>query len=218
MPEGLNGGVGPVASGVIVALVLMSVASGAIVFGRWRALHRESVEAGVVLRDLGRTLETRGVADGLALLRGRTGVHLASAMAAALTEWSARSGRGDDPDLVALAARDALRDATAQGAAEMEKGLSTLATIGSTAPFIGLFGTTFGILNAFASIAKVGAGGLTVIASGVSEALITTALGLFVAIPAVWFYNLLVGRVATLAAQTERAGGAMLRALAREGA
>ncbi len=77
MPEGLNGGVGPVAIGVSVALVLMSVASGAILFGRWRALRRESLEAGVVLRDLGRTLETRGVADGCrvseALITTRTG-------------------------------------------------------------------------------------------------------------------------------------------------
>ena len=63
------------------------------------------------------------------------------------------------------------------------------ATIGSVAPFVGLFGTTIGIINAFAGMASSGSGGLAAIGGGISEALATTALGLLVAIPAVWAYN-----------------------------
>jgi len=77
----------------------------------------------------------------------------------------------------------------------MKRGLGGLATIGSTAPFVGLFGTVVGILNAFRSIASNKATGLGAVAGGISEALVTTAIGLFVAIPAVMMYNYLSGRV-----------------------
>src|SRR5271167_899008 len=79
--------------------------------------------------------------------------------------------------------------------AELKRGLGGLATIGSTAPFVGLFGTVVGILNAFNGIAKEKATGLAAVAGGISEALVTTAVGLFVAIPAVMMFNYLTGRV-----------------------
>jgi biopolymer transport protein ExbB/biopolymer transport protein TolQ len=73
--------------------------------------------------------------------------------------------------------------------AEMKKGLGELATIGSTAPFIGLFGTVVGIINAFRGIASSGSGGIAAVSGGIAEALIATALGIFVAIPAVMAFN-----------------------------
>ena len=75
--------------------------------------------------------------------------------------------------------------------ADLKRGLSGLATIGATAPFVGLFGTTFGIINAFSGMALTGSGGIAAISAGIAEALITTAFGLFVAVPAVWAYNYL---------------------------
>ena len=74
--------------------------------------------------------------------------------------------------------------------ADMRKGLSGLATIGTTAPFIGLFGTVIGIINAFRGMAMTGSGGIAAVSTGIAEALVTTALGLFVAIPAVWLFNI----------------------------
>src|SRR6266850_1918838 len=71
----------------------------------------------------------------------------------------------------------------------------TLATIGSTAPFVGLLGTVVGVINAFVGIASTGSGGIGAVSAGIAEALIETALGLFVAIPAVWFYNFLTSRI-----------------------
>ena len=77
----------------------------------------------------------------------------------------------------------------------LQKGVSALATIGATAPFVGLLGTVIGIITAFQGIAATGSGGLGAVSAGISEALVETALGLVVAIPAVWFYNYLTGRI-----------------------
>jgi biopolymer transport protein ExbB/biopolymer transport protein TolQ len=79
--------------------------------------------------------------------------------------------------------------------ANLRRGLGVLATIGSTAPFVGLLGTTMGVVNAFTGMAAAGSGGLSAISAGIAEALITTAFGLMVAIPAVWLYNYFVNRI-----------------------
>ena len=79
--------------------------------------------------------------------------------------------------------------------AHLKKGISSLATIGSTAPFVGLLGTVVGIITAFQGISSQGSAGLAAVSAGISEALVETALGLVVAIPAVWFYNYLTGRI-----------------------
>ena len=83
--------------------------------------------------------------------------------------------------------------------AEFKRGMGVLATVGSTAPFVGLLGTTMGIVTAFTGMAAAGAsGGLAGISAGIAEALITTAFGLFVAIPAVWFYNYFTTKIENL--------------------
>jgi len=79
--------------------------------------------------------------------------------------------------------------------ANLRRGLGVLATIGSTAPFVGLLGTTMGVVNAFTGMATAGSGGLSAISAGIAEALITTAFGLLVAIPAVWLYNYFVNKI-----------------------
>ena len=79
--------------------------------------------------------------------------------------------------------------------AELKRGLSGLATIGATAPFVGLFGTTVGIINAFKGMSSEKTAGLSAVAGGISEALVTTALGLLVAVPAVWAYNYFTNKV-----------------------
>jgi biopolymer transport protein ExbB/biopolymer transport protein TolQ len=91
--------------------------------------------------------------------------------------------------------RRAIQRASALTAADLKKGMGVLATIGSTAVFVGLLATTLGVINAFQGIASTGSGGLGAVSGGISEALVGTAIGLFVAIPAVWFYNYLTGKV-----------------------
>jgi len=99
--------------------------------------------------------------------------------------------RGDIVDTV----RRAIQRATALTSNDLKKGIPALATIGATAPFVGLLGTVVGVITAFQGIAATGAGGLGAVSGGISEALVETALGLVVAIPAVWMYNYFTGRL-----------------------
>ena len=119
--------------------------------------------------------------------------HLAEVVTAGLQEFRASSGQATD-ETIASAGR-ALERAEAIVHAKLKRGLSVLATIGSTAPFVGLFGTVVGILHAFDAIATQKTSGIGAVAGGISEALVTTAFGLFVAIPAVWLFNYFTNRV-----------------------
>jgi biopolymer transport protein ExbB/biopolymer transport protein TolQ len=96
---------------------------------------------------------------------------------------------------VVEAASRAVERSTLLTVSDFKRGIGSLATIATTAPFIGLFGTVIGIINAFRGMAMSGSGGIGAVSAGIAEALVETALGLFVAIPAVWFYNYLTGRI-----------------------
>jgi biopolymer transport protein ExbB/biopolymer transport protein TolQ len=115
--------------------------------------------------------------------------HLAKVVTAGLQEFQAHQVSTEIPGETIEASKRALERASAIVHAELKRGVSTLATIGSTAPFVGLFGTVLGIIHAFEGIASNKSTGLAGVSKGISEALVTTAFGLFVAIPAVWIYN-----------------------------
>jgi biopolymer transport protein ExbB len=124
--------------------------------------------------------------------------HLAKVVLAGLNEYQYQADAGgaalsreDMMDTV----RRAIQRASALTASDLKRGVAALATIGATAPFVGLLGTVVGIITAFQGIAATGSGGLGSVSAGISEALVETALGLVVAIPAVWFYNYLTGRI-----------------------
>ena len=123
--------------------------------------------------------------------------HLSKVVLAGLQEYQFQqdSGVEMEKDDVVDSVRRAIQRAAALTAADLKKGMAALATIGSTAVFVGLLATTLGVINAFQGIATTGSGGLGAVSGGISEALVGTAVGLFVAIPAVWFYNYLTGKV-----------------------
>ena len=122
--------------------------------------------------------------------------HLSRVLRAGLTEFHYESSQElpEDFDIVASGQR-AIERESLMTTAEMKKGLGNLATISTTAPFVGLFGTVAGIIHAFQGMALTGSGGLGAVSAGIAEALVTTALGLFVAIPAVWMYNYFLNKV-----------------------
>jgi biopolymer transport protein ExbB len=121
--------------------------------------------------------------------------HLAKVVVAGLQEFKAHQMSNDISGEEIEASKRALERAEAIVHAELKRGISTLATIGSSAPFVGLLGTVVGIINAFKGISTEKATGLGAVAGGISEALVTTAVGLGVAIPAVWAYNYFTNRV-----------------------
>jgi len=115
--------------------------------------------------------------------------HLAKVVVAGLQEFRAHQESNEISGEEIEASKRALDRSEAIVHAELKRGVSSLATIGSTAPFVGLFGTVVGIINAFKGIASEKSAGLGAVAAGISEALVATAVGLFVAVPAVWMFN-----------------------------
>jgi biopolymer transport protein ExbB/biopolymer transport protein TolQ len=124
--------------------------------------------------------------------------HLAKVVLAGLQEYQFQQESGGaslNREDVLDTVRRSIQRATALTASDLKRGVSALATIGSTAPFVGLLGTVVGVINAFTGIATTASAGIGAVSQGISEALVETALGLFVAIPAVWFYNYLTSRL-----------------------
>jgi biopolymer transport protein ExbB/biopolymer transport protein TolQ len=123
--------------------------------------------------------------------------HLAKVVMAGLNEYQFQqeSGSSLNREDVVDTVRRAIQRASALTASDLKRGVASLATIGATAPFVGLLGTVVGIITAFQGIAATGSGGIGAVSAGIAEALVETALGLIVAIPAVWFYNYLTGRI-----------------------
>ena len=121
--------------------------------------------------------------------------HLAKVVVAGLQEFRAHQMNSEISGEEVDASMRALERAEAIVHAELKRGVTSLATIGSTGPFVGLFGTVVGIINAFKGISSEKSTGLGAVAGGISEALVTTAVGLFVALPAVWAYNYFSGRI-----------------------
>jgi biopolymer transport protein ExbB len=121
--------------------------------------------------------------------------HLAKVVVSGLQEFQAHQGSSEISGEEIEASTRALERAEAIVHAELKRGVSALATIGSTAPFVGLFGTVVGIIDAFQTMATQKTPGIGAIAGGISEALVTTAFGLIVAVPAVWAFNYFTGRI-----------------------
>ena len=134
-------------------------------------------------------MQMGGLAKGVVVI-----MFLAKVVVAGLQEFNAHQGSAEISGEEIEASKRALERAEAIVHAELKRGVSALATIGSTAPFVGLFGTVVGIINAFKTMAAEKTPGIGAIAGGISEALVTTAIGLFVAVPAVWMFNYFTGR------------------------
>jgi len=204
---------GSVAKLVVLTLLIMSVWSISIIFDRWKLYSNAKAQSRKYAADVARLLKAGKLKEAVDL-SGSVGMkssHLAKVSLAGLQEWQFQGAAGEtDKDAALEAAKRAMQRATAVNLADLKKGLSFLATTGATAPFVGLFGTTFGIINAFSGMAMTGSGGIAAISAGIAEALITTALGLVVAIVAVWAYNYFAGQVDGFTVEMDNSGGELL--------
>jgi biopolymer transport protein ExbB len=212
---------GPIAWGVVITLALMSVASFAIAVERYRTFRRAVQSSRELARDTAALLKAGRLREAAAWCRSAQArhSHVARTLSAGLDEWLAtteRAGGQTDRDAAVASAKEAASQMASIERSDLGRGLVVLATIGSTAPFVGLFGTTFGIINAFRSIGITGSGGITAISTGIAEALVTTAFGLLVAVPAVWAYNYLAGRVERMGVEMDRSGYELAAFLSRQ--
>ena len=206
----LWGNMGLLAKGVVVLLAIMSIWSIGVMFERYmtyRAARKQSRDFAPAVAE---ALRTGNIRDAIELAEQNRKSHLAKVVAAGLQEFQAHQGSKDIPGETIEASRRALQRATAIGIEEFKRGLGGLATIGSTAPFVGLFGTTVGIINAFAAMSAGADTGIGAVAAGISEALVTTALGLFVAVPAVWMYNYFTGKIESFIVEMDNSSSELI--------
>ena len=186
---------GVLAKIVVIILFIMSGWSIGVMIDRWMAFSAARKQSRAFAPQVAGALKNGNIEEAIKIAERNKKSHLAKVVVAGLQEFRAHAESSDIPGETIEASKRALERAEAIVNAELKRGLGGLATIGSTAPFVGLFGTVVGILNAFRGIAESKATGLGAVAGGIAEALVTTALGLFVAIPAVMMFNYLTGRV-----------------------
>ncbi len=184
---------GLVAKAVLVILLVFSLFSWAVIFAKWAHFHRASFQSQRFLRAFRRTQKLSDLAALGDQFRPSPLVEVFDSGYQALREQLRSTGAVGNPGEGRLtrpaALERSLQIAAAEQMARMESTLSWLATTGAVTPFIGLFGTVWGIMDAFHGLGTAGAASLRAVAPGISEALITTAAGLFTAVPAVIAYN-----------------------------
>lgn len=177
---------------IVITMGLMSVASLLVTFERIVVYLRSGSESVAFAARMGKIFESGGVAAAAAEALQKNAGHLGRTINAGLVAFKTAPA---DKDVAIESVARALERQAAREVQGFKRGLGVLATVGSTAPFVGLLGTTMGIVNSFQQMANSGSGGLGTVSAGISEALITTAFGLLVAIPAVVAFNFLQGWV-----------------------
>jgi biopolymer transport protein ExbB len=203
-----------VVKAVMLGLAFASVVTWTIWLAKALELAGAKSRAGRALRRLEEAQSLAEAAEAMAGPRGQLRGAVGLLVAGALDETRRSGDLGEDgiKERVAIA----LSRAEARAGRAMAKGTGLLATIGSTAPFVGLFGTVWGIMNSFIGISQAKTTNLAVVAPGIAEALLATALGLVAAIPAVIIYNVFARSIAGYRATLSDASGEILRHLSRD--
>jgi biopolymer transport protein ExbB/biopolymer transport protein TolQ len=186
---------GILAKGVVAILAIMSAWSIGVMIDRFLAFGQARKQSREFAPAVAGCLREGKIEEAISVAEQNKRSHLAKVVEAGLQEFRAHGISTELAGEQIESSRRACERAEAIVNAELKRGLSGLATIGATAPFVGLFGTTVGIINAFKGMASAKSAGLSSVAGGISEALVTTAFGLFVAVPAVWAYNIFTGKV-----------------------
>jgi len=194
-PRSLWHQMGSLAKIVVVGLFFMSAWSIGVMIDRLMAYNAARKQSRTFAPAVAGALREGKLDEAIKIADRYKKSHLAKVVVAGLQEFQAHQMSSEIPGEEIEASKRALERAEAIVHAELKRGVSGLATIGSTAPFVGLFGTVVGIINAFSGISQNKSTGLGAVAGGISEALVTTAIGLFVAIPAVWMFNVFTGRI-----------------------
>jgi biopolymer transport protein ExbB/TolQ len=209
-PVALWNSMGGLAKGVVVLMIIMSIYSIWVMVERFITFQRAKNQSLKLLGALSNILTRGDYQQAIDITKKFKESHLAKVIGAGLLEFEAvrRDKRTVDPEVPIEAARQGMDRTAMITIAELKENLGVLATIGATAPFVGLFGTVVGIINAFSKMATSG-GGIASVSAGISEALVTTAFGLFVAIPAVWAYNYFQNRIDRFTVEMSNSGSEM---------
>lgn len=201
---------GPTAKGVVFILAFMSIYSIGVMFERFLTFRQARKQSREFVNPFAECLKNNNLDEALAISERNNKSHLAKVLYSGLQEFQAHEKSKEIPGEVIEASRRSLERATAIGVEEFKRGLGGLATIGSTAPFVGLFGTTVGIINAFQGMKAEETAGIAAVAGGIAEALVTTAFGLFVAVPAVVAYNYFTNKLETFTVEMDNSSSELV--------
>jgi biopolymer transport protein TolQ len=203
---------GVVAQAVLVLLLAFSLISWAIILSKWSVLRRSRVQSGRFVRAFRRAQRLQDINAVSEQFRPSPLVGVFHAGFREFERQVGSSGGLRNP----LAVQRAMQIASSEEMTRFERNLPWLAITGAVTPFVGLFGTVWGIIDAFHGLGTSGAATLRAVAPGISEALITTAAGLAAAIPAVIAYNLIGGSIRDFAARSDDFSLEMLNAVERQ--
>lgn len=202
-----------VAKVVLALLVLMSIASWSVMIQKFFGLGSARARA---IRGIERFDQASSLRDAVQGLGADPSSPLYSIAHAGVQEFNRSRDMGNRSEVVVDNVRRALRQGAASEMSRLQRSLPFLATTANTAPFIGLFGTVWGIMNSFHSIGLSKSASLATVAPGISEALVATAIGLAVAVPATIGYNLFLGRLSQLDTLLVNFAGFFLNRVQRE--
>lgn len=198
------------ARAVAIILAFMSMYSIAIMIERFLTYKAARDQSREFAPRVAQALKDNRIEEAINISDRHRKSHLAIVVNAGLQEFQAHQMSSEISGDIIDASKRALQRATAVKSAEFKRGLSGLATIGSTAPFVGLFGTVVGIINAFTGMKAAESAGIAAVAGGISEALVETAFGLIVAIPAVWMFNYFQGKVDSFQVEMENSSSELI--------
>ncbi len=197
----------------MVILAIFSIFSLAVIGERFYAYRKAQKATQEVAEKALQYVADGKMAEALRLCEGNTGSPVAKVLEAGLlvvVDQANPTMSGDRFSRRIESCKGAMQRTTSAEIIRLEGYLGSLATLGNISPFVGLFGTVLGIIRAFEAISKTGSGGLGTVSAGIAEALVATAAGLFVAIPAVMAYNYFLGRVKLFATAMDNAASEMV--------
>jgi biopolymer transport protein ExbB/biopolymer transport protein TolQ len=197
----LWGEMGWFAKGVVYTLFIMSAYATTVLIQKWWAMRAAQAETKRFAPEFSQFLEEDNLTEAINLAENYKKSHVARVLGGALAEVRPLIQDGSVTVADINSAERAIEREMLMTVVELKRGTGVLATVGATAPFVGLVGTTMGIVNSFTAMSSSGSGGISSIAAGVAEALITTAIGIGVAIPAVWSYNYFQTKIDNLTAE-----------------
>jgi biopolymer transport protein ExbB/biopolymer transport protein TolQ len=209
----LIGNVGLFGGAVMLVLAALSLFSVGVILDKHRRFRLASRQSQIFKPVFGKFLRGGDVQDLIHAVQVHQSSYVAQVVSAGIHEYDGVRQSGGDQSASLELVTSALRDSMSETLVELKRGLGFLATIGSTAPFIGLFGTVVGIINAFRGIAATGSGGMAAVSGGIAEALVATGLGIFVAIPAVVAFNHFTGKIENFHVEMNRASTQLVNCL-----
>jgi len=196
--------------GVIITLLIEAVYMIAVGIERWLTYNKAKAQSRQYAPKVAQALKNSNIDEAINISDKHKDSHLAMVVSSGLKEFQAHQGNSDISADEMEASKRALERAIAVKTAELKRGLSGLATVASTAPFVGLFGTVVGIIGAFQALKTNQSAGIGAVGGAIAEALVATAFGILVAVPAVWLFNYFTNKVTSFSVEMENSASELV--------